>query len=366
MTRNAMLRYSMGVILAGLWLTACGNVEQEDFDKQLAEALCERHVHCGLYEDERTCKHAMMQEFIPRYGLGRRHEASLASGRMRFDSDAAERCLETIRESTCDLDPVSSQSSWLGFGQSDDCRFLIGTVPDGELCGALGECGPQSFCTSILRHLAFPDGPVCQRRTGQGETVPSNGVFWCAPELVAEQGVCQALAGEGESCQFPLDSRLYGSCAPGLYCTPSTRRCQRLERKGEPCFEDENFLCAWDLACVQGTCRERGGEGDDCWRSQDENSLIRGCMFDFFCDASPNSSGKCRALLKEGASCRDNQECAAGFYCAGPAPDFGEPGTCRRKALPGEACEGTWQCALAASCASGICREAINEEPAPP
>ncbi len=358
-----MLRYSTAVILAALCLVACGSVEKMDFDEELAEALCERNVRCGLYLDVRTCKHSLMQELIPLYGLGRRYDAFLSSGRMRFDPDAAEQCLKTIRKGSCEVDPVSSQATWLGFGQSDGCRFLVGTVPDGELCGAMGECGPQSFCTSILSHLASPDGPVCLRRTGQGEPTPSNGLFWCAPGLDVEEGVCQSRPGEGESCRFTQDSRLYGTCAPGLYCAPGSRRCQRLEGKGEPCFEDESFLCAWNLACVQGTCRERGREGEDCWRSRDEMTLGRGCMLDFFCDANPDSPGKCRALLKEGASCREQQECAAGLYCAGANPYFGEQGVCQRKALPGEACQRSLQCALAATCSSGICVELTSPPP---
>lgn len=346
--------YRAVLVLCGLWLAACGSVSKEDFDGKLAEALCERYVRCGVYLEKGACEREVSQLLVPRYGLGQKYDSALSQGRTRYDAGVAGACLEKLRSGSCDESPLSSQITWMGFGVADGCRFLIGDAADGDTCGSMAECGPRSFCTSIIHEEC---AGTCRPWLQQGEALLEYSRVGCAPGLVAGQSTCEEpkLVDEGQSCGSALSR-----CKPGLYCAPYDYVCHRYGAEGDACSRPgaPGPACSWSLVCVDGTCRKRSGEGADCRGvSASSAELFLTCGKDFFCDARPDERGTCRALLSEGASCRGSHECAADLYCVEAGPTTPTAGTCqRRSAQVGELCNASRECAAPADCFSHTCQ----------
>lgn len=332
-----MRGYQAGLVLLGLWLTACGSsVEPEDFDEKFAEALCEKYVRCGTSHDEDSCKRSLMETgFIVQNGLSTRYGSAIDSDRMHYDADAAGKCLEKLRTGSCDVYPISLRFLLEGVGMSADCRFLSGDAADGEACQWTGECGAHSVCSSLPR-TGCPG--TCQPRLGEGQesTVP----FQCDEGLVISGStICQRAIPEGQSCHGlgVLDA----VCAPGLYCDPDSQVCRRFASAGESCDPANGRSCAWTLFCDEGTCQKRGREGDSCTAASASSILsYADCQQGLFCDADPGAAGRCRELRGEGASCRDYKECDPGLYCNGGDPESGQRGTCRRISREGDDCTG--------------------------
>lgn len=132
-------------------------------------------------------------------------------------------------------------------------RLRPGFLWDGEACQWSGECGAQSACTSSMFP---PSDPTCQPLSGEGPNPSSRS---CAEGLVPIEGSCRKPFELGQSCA----SSGYEVCAPGLFCAPETSVCQRPPSQGEPC-DFQSHLCAWNLQCVNGTCKAPGGKGAAC------------------------------------------------------------------------------------------------------
>ncbi|MFE8604857.1 hypothetical protein [Archangium violaceum] len=328
-----MYGYRTALAVVGLWLAACSSgVKQEDFDTELAEAVCEKYVQCGVSHDEDSCKRNQLQGFIGQRGLTQYRE-DFRAGRIRYDATAASACLEKIRTSTCDVYPLHARLFMPGVGMSVDCRFLFGAVEDGEPCHGSGECGARSACTS---ENLFSCG-TCQPRRAEG--MPSASPSLCEEGLVYSQSTCRKPLAEGESC---ADSSASGqlSCEQGLICDLDTQRCRRPTAQGEAC-ESWGSGCHWTLTCIDGNCQPPRGEGADCTAEPRSTSPVLDlsqCQQELFCDAEPGAPGKCRELLDEGASCRDFQECDRSLYCDGYDPSSAQRGTCRRLAGQDEDC----------------------------
>lgn len=352
---NAMHGYQAVLVLGALWLAACGGVSKEDFDGKLAEALCERYVRCGVYLDKGACEREVRHQVVPRYGLARKYDEALADGWTRYDAGAAGACLEKIRSGSCAEGPLSSQVTRLGFGVTDDCRFLTGVVADGKSCVSMADCGPRSYCTAVDNNAECRG--ECRPRIEKGEAVTFETRWWCAPGLVAGSSVCEEPkpVGEGQYCGDEASA-----CEPGLYCTTGGV-CLRIAAEGDVCdvWDPSRPLCAWNLACVGGTCRKRAGEGAECLAVSASSSwATQVCGRDFFCDAERDERGTCRALLSEGAACRGSQECAGDLYCAAVDPRTSARGTCQRRyAQVGETCRDSRECAAPATCSFGTCSD---------
>jgi hypothetical protein len=309
-----MYRYRVALAVVGSWLAACSGVKQEDFDAALAEALCDKYMRCGVSHDEESCQRALLVGPVGQHGLTTQYSVALGNGRMRYDAEAAQACLEKIRTGSCDVFPLSTRMMTQGVGMSEDCRFLFGRLADGEPCRWSGECGEQSACSS----RSWYSCGTCQPRRGEGMRSPSKK--------------------EGESCE---DWGIPGTetCAPGLLCDPTHNVCRRPASLGESCDFPRN-PCEWTLSCVDGTCRALKGKGDACTAPPRSTSLLitNECKEALFCDAEPGEPGECRELLDEGSSCRDSRACEPGFYCDGANPPIAQRGTCRRHARKGEDC----------------------------
>ncbi|PTL79969.1 hypothetical protein [Vitiosangium sp. GDMCC 1.1324] len=328
-----MRGYQAGLLLVGLWLAACGSVKREDFDAELATAVCEKYVRCGLSYDADSCEQGLAVGFLAQHGLNAQYSVAINAGQMHYDADAAEKCLEKIRSGPCDVDPLSSRMLLEGVGMSADCRFLFGEVADGEACRWSGECGAPSVCSSTAPWYCG----TCQPKRAEGAQSPSS--LLCMEGLVSFQSTCQQPLKEGQSCDQPgIDYS--EACEPDLICDSDSLVCRRLASKGEAC-DLQSHRCAWNLACIDGTCHALNGKGESC-TAQAANVLdLSGCQRELFCDADPGAPGRCRPrLVDEGSSCRDYRECGRGLYCEGSDTGSGQRGTCRRLAREGESCDG--------------------------
>ena len=330
-----MYGYRTALAMLGLWLAACSSgVAQEDFDAELADAVCEKYVRCGVSHDEDSCERGQLQGLIGQRGLTARFGAAIRAGQLRYDAAKAKACLEKIRASTCDVHPLPPQLLTYGVGMSADCRFLFGEVKDGEPCHGNGECGARSACTSVG---PFSCG-TCQPLRGEGMSSTSPSL--CEEGLAYFQSTCREPLKEGESCA-DSDVSSNAACARGLFCDlDGTRLCKRPAAQGEPCTWGGE--CHWTLTCIDDTCQPPRGKEADCTAKTETMSLFSWsqCQQDLFCDAEPGAPGKCREMLGEGASCRNFWECGQDLYCDGADPRSAQRGTCRRLAGQGEDCTG--------------------------
>jgi hypothetical protein len=101
----------------------------------------------------------------------------------------------------------------------------------------------------------------------------------CAPGLNFVRNRCRKPAAKNERCAASpggfLGSAQYPRCEKGLRCFMLGRgrdkklifRCLEPKQLGERCKVSLN-LCAKGLACYQGKCKERGGEGATCMSSE--------------------------------------------------------------------------------------------------
>lgn len=330
-------------VLCGLWLAACGGIDTENYGEEYGEALCHRQARCGEIRDEDACASARrdVYEALAEVGLGTHalYEGSLTAGRARFDEDAAGKCLDLIRDSSCDqsLDEVTS---------AEVCRFLFGQRKDGEACLVKEDCGAASYCS---RGAFQPGHPVCEAGTckplpRQGEPLTgADNVHACAPGLSPDvSSVCQPTSGEGGPCMASH------GCASGLTCDEDLHQCRRPFRVGESCDAGAR-RCLPHLRCAEGSCRTLADVGESCTLSRSFGaSWTSDCKRDLFCDAAPDSTqGTCEERLGKGSSCRDYRECGTGFFCDLSA---GQTGTCRELVSEGGKCDtlpASW-----ASCAS--------------
>ncbi|AKI99739.1 hypothetical protein ATI61_10964 [Archangium gephyra] len=342
-----MYRYRTALAVVGLWLAAC-SVKQEDFEAQLAEAVCEKYMRCGVSYDKDSCKRGQLQQHIDLYTLTTRYSEALQAGWMQYDAAAATACLEKIRTSSCDQPPLPMRLLMEEMGTSAECRFLFGQVKDGERCDRSGDCGLRSFCTTSSSSSCG----TCQPLAGEGMT--SSLLTQCEEGLITLKGVCQKPLEEGQTCESAGVFGL-GPCAPGLFCDMRNKVCRRAASLGQSCGLSQ-APCRWNLVCIEGTCQVPRTQGAFCRTRYSGLHIQSDCKQELFCDADPYTRGTCRELLGEDASCRHDLECDWGLYCHGAYPSSSTRGTCRRFAQEDEdctsrACENRFYCGL-----SHICR----------
>ncbi len=144
------------------------------------------------------------------------------------------------------------------------CSEIV-PAADGELCDLepnssyhWRQCDKTAgiTCNGVTGH--------CQRAGVVGETcgdVPCDGSTYCSG---SPSGICAERSAEGEPCTFVL-----GSCADGLYCTPTG--CQRKVEAGGGCSGGET--CVDDAECQSGVCIGIRLPGQACDASTDHCQL---------------------------------------------------------------------------------------------
>ncbi len=184
---------ALALTVCGLWLVACGGgIGPEDFAQEYGEALCQWQARCGEIHDVDACVLRQRDFLLAQRAAGlspfQHFSGSLDAGRLRFDEDAAEACVERLREHSCE-EPLLQRNGAIA------CATLVGQREDGERCAITEDCGPSSYCEGAT--LPACGAGTCRPRTGPGERLPPASVeSWCAPGLVPVGEVCQPASKE--------------------------------------------------------------------------------------------------------------------------------------------------------------------------
>jgi hypothetical protein len=331
------------VLAALVWVACGGGLSQEAYRESYGEALCHRQARCGEIRDEDACVRNA-REFSRAYREGGlpvypQYEGSIRAGRLRFDGDEAQECVQYLRDLSCDerLPPAPNGTI---------CDVLEGQQEDGEPCLLTEECGGFSYCERT--HEAVCVAGTCRPRPGHSQ--PVSGSQECAPGLVRVRGTCQPLSGEGGGCDSDL------GCTAGLYCEWSLGECRRFAVEGAPC-SDGGARCLPHLSCSEGRCQRLSDVGADCTPPQvgPEGFKDTECKKDLFCDGGGGTRlGTCRERLGPGERCFDDT-CGSNLFCS----TMGETQqrSCQAFRQLGESCEGV-PCAPGAWCDpdSEMCR----------
>lgn len=286
------------VVIAAL-LAACGdNIPAIELDELYAETVrvrCERLVRCGLLATDEACT-----AFFRTPDEDDLY-AAIDAGKIRYDGEAARRCLDARAELPCD--ETSHEVRTL----IEACdRMLVGTLEVGVPCAFDRECSsdscdapvcpPDTCCTGtcLATRVAAADAPCATDEECVLETFCSRQGL-CSPLAARAQpcrldahcdhglacigatelqdGVCRALPLLGESCPYTRCAELGATCnsaeicvpigLPGTPCTTGSDcspftvcgpsgLCIDVPRLGEPC----GFECAGEAWCSNGTCIE--------------------------------------------------------------------------------------------------------------
>ncbi|MCP3136471.1 hypothetical protein [Pyxidicoccus xibeiensis] len=378
--------------LAVMWvgLVACSEnekgsnasttVDREDFNAEAAQAVCERYERCGLIDDVERCQEQQLSwGFARQVGLGTRYDAAFESGHIRYDAEAAARCVELLREGACDESPYSLAMTQRGIEYDARCRFLLGQVQEGGACQWSTECGDGTYCDA----LPWTCGGVCKAGTVAEPVIALDA---CAPGTVLIGGRCLTPGAAGARCGAE-NGKALGVCGAGTYCDQAQGThgtCQRVASEGAACHDYDGPQCGWSLFCRDGRCQRARDEGEPCKAPGTGRFGTLECRDELFCDGDNGHPGTCQPKREAGAACRNAFECGEGLNCSGavplagvwgacqPAPRQGEPcagqlcavgqvcssisNTCVETVRVGEPCTDPDQCYLSGTCVGGICR----------
>jgi hypothetical protein len=151
---------------------------------------------------------------------------------------------------------------------------------------------------------------------------------------------CKALPKENQECPSY-------ECATGLFCNPSTGRCEGLKSSGQRCYSD-----GW---CAAGLFCEFNEEGlGTCMGLK---SLGVSCKGHYQCESTFCVPGLCQ----DGSECFENSECAGACSGGGDTCYSTDdcPGTCQTSHY---ACYSDWDCNTGESCLKETCQQRCSGE----
>jgi hypothetical protein len=274
------------------------------------------NVAIGPYDDEGGCVDAFTRQCE---AGSQATDESIAAGRLAFDAERANECVNGRREaaSACDANEI--------FNSTDEsCRDLTtGLVADGDPCFNDGECAETgSTCEPV--EAINDDGSftitiegACKGQGDLGEDCIDgnrcNGDLRCLITIETGARTCEQPRGPGVACQVDFD------CDDALSCrqNPNTGAftCTAPAGPGDPCSQDAD--CQDGLACVQELdgggfqCIVAGGVGAPCFNSDDNCQSGLLCVFDGDIGTSvcAGTSGAGEECLGGTPQCEPGLEC---------------------------------------------------------
>lgn len=270
-------------------------------------------------------------------------DASITGGRVLYNPEQLEGCLQGIRAMGCAVATDTYPEACV--------QVIAGNVPQGGACTISSECEGTAFCAG---RNACPS--TCQPLLSAGAACLSDDE--CGDGLVCAGGECLALAGEGAAC----GGNTGVTCALGLGCinftetTPGvcTPNAEILSGDVDGACSPAGTLCKEGLSCVPVSaapeawrCKAGVAAGEACMLA-----LPGQCPNGYYCDAAGFFvEGTCVALPEDGAPCVLTQLlCAPGFACVVE----GSNPVCRAIKPNGEACSGDAAC-RSGRCSGGAC-----------
>jgi hypothetical protein len=332
---------------------ACNDhIAAEDFSQRFAQTFCAAQIDCGLTDgtDRATCERLMTDRPPPNVALA---PGELASGIVRFDEDAAHRCLAGLAAYAChsgrfELPNACSGVFTVTTAVGAPCGSGYGCASDQtcQFTGSCGTCAPApgvgetctGTCVPHARCLTAPDGwsTTCVARLAAGQPCSTGDLRGCDDGLACiaspdgSGGTCQGPRREGQPCApYFLESETAGgfyapsgACLPGLVCdfTRAQPVCAAPAKIGQPC-----------------------GAADGCESGLYCTVVAPGlAIHDHVVSLAPNQ-GVCVAPRAVGAACDSSHYCQTFESCNG---------TCVRAPVLGEACPID---AAGLACAIGYC-----------
>jgi hypothetical protein len=251
-------------LVVWLALAGCGPSSYRDFRDQLAARSCDRDRRCGVVGPaEQRCRVPPALALTVPGSLD--VPQAVDDGRLRYDSNAAQGCLDALGGAPCD-------DAATALRVLQHCHAVIGPkVESGGACDGDEEC----------------IGGRCVGAPG------------CA-------GVCVAYPAPGGAC---VPDGGVADCDPTVqYCDGA--KCQRHKQSGASCTRDAE--CAFALVC-RGKCGAAPRTGDG-----------KPCAMDAPCgDGSYCAGGGCTPRVPSGTSCLDPAACQTGLGCQGFGVDGG-------------------------------------------
>jgi len=280
-----------------------GAISADGLADAIAEAFCSSIEGCchaaGFRYDAAACRRAQRLRFEPLV------DGKVTSAGVRYDPNAAFRCVEVIRTRSCSFGPS------IGGGPCDD--MFVGLRKPGERCSRSEECARASegytACDLALDGASMcvvrPDALAAMRGKAGDKCFASCREWIFAGQPASACGLLLPPPNSGAAC-FWND---------GVHCKNGT--CAPLEPIGGECFSVDSCsrgaYCGGSSITSTGTCRAELGVGGDC--SADPH----GCGDSSYCEQQV-----CRSRKAAGESCSSEQECS--FVpcdlgkCVGPAP----------------------------------------------
>ncbi len=304
-------------------VAACGNgpLTLEEYAAVRIDVTCDYLVRCGVTPSIENC---VATRGSVRFSTDLL--AAVEAGRVRWNGDAAEDCLDRLEQVTCDR--TSESYRHLG------CEPLFaGTVGEGAACTMSVEC---------ISNECWIEGCTDACCTGYcaGETPPAIGrigevcrLSGCESGAFCENSVCVPLRAERETCTYES----VGECAYGLTCVDEV--CAAPVESGQPCSFGSTCRLLGESCTPQGICGPLGQNGDVCISSNH-------CASHYVCGVE----SRCVPAPRIGEPCDDFTSACfdAGAFC-----DVATK-RCALPKLDGAACTFAHECE-SSNCIDGAC-----------
>jgi hypothetical protein len=317
------MRFAALLLLAAACGSGAGTVTAASFPAAFAKAVCEVQAQCRAQARylEQQCEADAASFYAPDLGK------AVSAGKVRFDPQQAQACLDGLRARGCDRTPREVDQA---------CeRAAAGTLAAGASCNwvfecASGRCDPSSPGACPAK---------CGAAGGEGAAC---GTCDLRAGLRCLESLCSAPHTAGQKCSSSAD------CTLDLYCDASSGKCaargsaQASCESGEQCAP--GLFC--DLAANGGLCTKKFAAGASCTAASAEaigpacfqGSVCRGFTF----AKGGATPGTCAAIGEIGASCAASAQvtgCGEGLVCSG--------GQCADKPVSGP-------CAQPDDCKEGV------------
>ncbi len=278
-----------GVLVLVLAAAACSGIDYADFADEQRDATCGYYVRCGSFGTFNDCR-AYFERFE---GANTSFGAAIDAGKIRFNEDTAEDCIDAFDDLDCDLADQDAQSL-------EVCDYVFsGTLAFNEACAFNAECESER-CIVPDCSDACCIGTCGEPRVYPGVDEPCSNV--CDDGLYCGfDQICHPYALEGEPCNALI------TCVEPYYCSRTTDTCARRPERGEPCdgpCASEGLVCNSDALCV-----DAGVSGDPCITAND-------CSIYYICDIDKRTCELPiqQPALDNGKPCTANSECKS-RYC---------------------------------------------------